>query len=374
MSRLERVKCALFGIAARRAATGCLKAVCLMMLILLAIAWTIDLAQYFPGIRRQAKTEDIPLAQIILPYLWLRTADILVRLLPFAIFFGIYFAELMRRLRLDAVIFTTSGSSPMRQLAPVLAFSLAAGLFLNKLEADWRPTTVAAQVELGHGAYAERYAPRWIENVWLLTGDTAIQATIMRGRPAEMRDVLIFAGINSPQLKSIYSAAHAAPVPEMPGSWLLSDVEIWDDTSGTPESSPMPNQILEIGILPVQIASHGVATFFIPGPQLRKLAALKHDPALAADARTSIWRRRTAWLIPPALASLAVALARRGFSGRMPNIPRIVAMGVGGLGAVVLIRVFRVMGELGALSAPAAVFGSLAALFAIAFWLTWRES
>ena len=373
MNGLAGARAALFGVAARRAAGDYLKAVSLIMFILLAVAWTIDLAQYFPGIRKQAHADLIPLWKIALPYLWHRTADILVRLLPFATFFGVYLAEVTRRLRLESAILSASGSSPTRQLAPLLAFSLAAGIFLNKLEADWRPAAVAAQIELGHGAYADRYAPRWIRDVWFVSGDTAVRATIMRGKSAAMRDVLIFTGIKSPELMSIHAAKHAAPVANMPGIWRLSGVEIWSDALGTQGSAPAPDQTLGMGILPVQVMSHGIATFFLPSGQLRDLAALTQDPAWAADAQTSIWRRRTAWLVLPALALLAAALARRSFSGRTPVIPRMVAMGVSGLGAVVLVRVFRVMGELGTVPGPIAVFGSLAILYALGFWLTWRE-
>ena len=77
--------------------------------------------------------------------------------------------------------------------------------------------------------------------------------------------------------------------------------------------------------------------------------------------------------MPGALALLAVCLAQNGYSGRQPNVPRLIAMAVFGYIVVTSIKVFWALGELGAMPAAAAVITSVVSILAIGLFLLRRQ-
>lgn len=359
---IDRLVTTFFGIATRRALRDYVAHVALMVFILMIIAWTIDLAGSFPGIRKDAAAREVPVWQITLPYLAYRAADILARTMPMACFFGVFLAEFRRRGRLETVIYAVGGASPVRLLAPVVLFGLMVGTLQHQLEARWRPAAVAAQVELGHGSYARRFAKRWTWHYpWFISGDTAVRAMVLRDDEPAMRDLLIFKGLRAGDLQQVYSANRAEPT-GTPGEWRLSDAQLWDIAAGSDGYVALAETTIELDLIPEQLRYLDIPGFYLPDAPLRAIARMRDATRSAADADVAIWRRRTAWALPGVVALLAVVLAKSGYSGRRPNIPWLIGLALAGYIAVISIKVLWSVGELGALPGWLSVCGSLAYL------------
>lgn len=282
---------ALFGIATRRAVYDYLRFVALIMFILLAIAWTIDLAEHFGIIRRDAEAKGIAVYRILLPYLTYRSADMITRMLPMACFFGVFLAEIGRRARLETVILHAAGASPYRAIAAVLIFGVMVGALQQRLEGNWRPAAVAAQVDLGHGDYAERFTKVWLNGyAWFLDGDTAVRAQVLRDDPPAMRNVLIFTGLREPRLQTIYAAERVDPAGE-PFLWRLRGVEKWDAAAGEDSSVAVPDLTLRLDLIPEQLTHYSVPAFYLPTAPLLKMRQLNSAPRTVIDAKVALWRR-----------------------------------------------------------------------------------
>lgn len=367
------VRRALTGRTTRRALMDYLKMVALIMVVLLMIAWAIDLADNLNAIRRDARARDVPVLSLLAPYLTYRTADMVTRMLPMACFFGVYLAEIGRRLRLETVILKAAGASPLRLLAGVLLFAVLTGVLQHKLENTWRPAAVVAQVELGHGAYARRFSLDWTtEHRWVVTGDVAIRGQVRRAPPGTMRDVLIFVGIRSHRLETIYAADRLVPGAE-PGEWIAKQGTRWQATADGERVEPFESRSLTLDLIPEQIAHIGVPAFYLPAPALHAIATMRDAPT-APGADLAIWQRLSAWTLPGTFALLAFCLANAGFSGRRPDIPRLVALACLGYVSVVSVKVFWALGELAVISAPVAVFASVGLVWALSLWLLRRQS
>jgi len=372
MINLTLLQSALFGIATRRAVVDYLRMVLLILFILIAIAWTIDLAQYLPQIRDKAATDDTPLWQILLPYLTYRSADMVTRMLSMACFFGVFLAEIARRARLETVILTAAGAGPARMLSAVLIFGLGMGALNHMLETRWRPAAVAAQVELGLGAYGGRFRVLWInEHAWFMSPDMAIRAQVLRADPPALRDVLIFTGLREPRLTDIYAVDRAAPTQTLK-DWHLEGVEQWDASAGRATSQKIDDLTLTLDLTPDELSYYGIPGFYLPTEPLTRLAHVQ-DPVTSTGAQVALWRRRTVWVLPGALALLAVCLSQLGYSGRQANYPKLIAMAVLGYAAVVSIKVLWAVGALGGLAPWLAASGSGLAILTLSAALVWRK-
>lgn len=350
----DRLRGALFGLATRRAAIDYAIAVGLILFILLMVAWTIDLAQHLPSIQNKAQSEGRPLAPLALKYLGLRSVDMVARLLPMACFFGAFLAEIRRRLTLEAVILFASGATPLRLFAALFWVGLALGALQTALEARWRPAAIWVQVDLGLGAYAHRFGPRWVDdNHWFLMDDMAIRGSFRRAADPHFRNAYIFEGLSAEVLSRVYSAKTVTPVNGGAG-WRLSGVTVWnaEDASGQPSE----DIILDLDLVPEMLQYSGVQEFNLPAPALRALSQMPSGPPYPG-VRLAEWRRLTAWLLPVSLLVLGVTLARSGFDGRRANVPQLIGLAAIGYVLVVSIKVFWQLGELGSLAAPLAASG-----------------
>jgi len=364
---------ALFGIAARRALMDYVRMTGLILFILLITAWTIDLAQNFPRIRTDATRREVSVVSIVFPYLGYRAVDIITRMLPMACFFGVFAAEIMRRFRLETVILKAAGASPLRLLGAVLLFAIVTGALQTRLEQSWRPAAIQAQVALGHGSYARRFRQDWrLTNDWLVSGDTAVRARLRRDTPPAMRDVLIFTGINAPELKTIYAAERVVPG-DTPYEWRLQKGSKWQATDGAETSESFDELTLTLDLIPEQISFVAVPAFYIPSEPLRAIATMRNAPTAAA-ADVAIWRRLTAWTLPGTFALLAFLLVSFGFSGRTANYPRLIALAFLGYVSVVSVKVFWALGELGAVAAPMSVLATVGAVWGLSAILLYRQS
>lgn len=347
-------------IATRRALTDYLKFVGLVLFILLTIAYTIDLAEHFPRIRRTADHRGVSLPSLLGPYLAQRGADIVTRMLPVAIFFGTFLAEIARRLRLETVILAAAGASRLRAHAGVIWLALLLGGANWALEAHLRPAAIWAQVETGLGDYASRFKRSWRHEVWFVLGDTAIRADVLRDANPEMRNLLIFDGVRSAQLGTITGAERAVPT-ATPYIWHLTGVTRWEAVfEGNARISRQDSADMVLELIPEQLQYRRVAPFYLPNEPLRRLAALRAPPeGLEAAVASARWRRWTAWILPGIIALLGASMAHPGFDGRRVLIPRLIALAVFGYAYVVSIRAFWTLGELGSLAAPVAICAPL---------------
>jgi len=351
---MGRLQSGFFGMTVRRAVYDYLRAVGLILFILLAVAWTIDLARHFPSLRAAAMSREDTLLGLLAPYLLHRGADIVARLLPMACLFGVLLAEIMRRRRLESVILEAAGFSTLRKLAALLWLALILGTLQGMLESRWRPAAVFAQIESGFGNYAGRYRREWQRTpVWFVGDARAVKAEVRRTDDPELRNLLIFEGIREPRLTRVLSAARGFPL-QKPLHWRLEDIQIWNvDAEGSPPTA-VASMEMQLDLIPEQISYYGIQEFNIPSPTLGALAT-RLDAPNAAAIQTAVWRRQTAWLLPGAFALLAAAMAQLVFEGRQLMVPRLIVLAGLGYVAVVSVKVMWALGELGTLPAPAAV-------------------
>lgn len=345
------------GRATRRASVDALLGVLVVLMLLAGIAYTIDLASQFAAIRTAAEAQDRALMALVLPYLGQRGVDILARMLPTAVFFGVFLVEIRRRMRLESVILAASGVSPWRGFAALIWMGLILGGVLWLLEARLRPPAVWAQVESGLGGYADRFPAGWSSEVWLVAGDVALRAEVLRSTAPEMRDVLLFDGLAEASLRQVLSAETARPVG--PGQWALTGVTRIDPATGTP--APQPDQIAALDLIPEQLRYRGFVELLLPSEALRALQAMQPPPANAAWADVELLRRATMWLYVPLIALIAAAVVPFGFEGRAVRVPRLIAFAAAGYFYVTAVKVVGRLGALDVIEPRLSVLGPLVA-------------
>ncbi len=355
---LERLRTAFLGIATRRALIEYLLAVLAVLFILTMVAYTIDLARIFPSIRWQATYQETTLPSVLLPYLWQRGIDIVTRMLPVAVFFGPFLAEISRRMRLESVILATAGAGPGHRLAALLWLALILGGLLTGLEARWRPEAIQAQVKTGLGDYGERYRDRWLDGRWIVSGDIAMRADMKRGTEPEMRNLLVFSGIGATELTSVLGAERAVPT-DTPDVWRLEGVSEWTPATGADLLTARSTET-ELLLTTAQLAHFGIAPYILSTAELRELARAPTATHYLPGIRTALWQRRLAVFLPGAVAFLAVAFAALGFDGRRMLYPRLIALAAGGYILTVSIKVFWALGQQGTVAPSTAVITAIA--------------
>lgn len=330
-----------------------------IMLLLLIIALSIDLADHFPAVRRTATKTNTPLLATLLPYMLYRAADIVTRLLPMACFIGIFLAEILRWRRLEAVLLATSGLSPLRALAPVLVFGLLFGSVQMGLENFLRPAAVFRQVTLGIGDYAGRFERGLTGGrKWIVSQNDALIAQVFKTDAPALIDVELFRGINQKTLTSILTAKRAIPM-DQPGVWQFQNGLLWDFSAGQSggqsggQSTIRPTAFekldITLDLIPEHLTYFNIPGFYIPAPNLAPLARRPDTPAYDA-ARVAVWRRYTALLLPMVYALLGASLAQAGYSGRLVNIPRLLTLAFIGYISIVSVKTLWELGELGVVS------------------------
>jgi len=364
MQVLDWFRVVLFGLAVRRAVTDYLRLTGLIMFILLMVAWTIDLAEHFPKLRAGAETRGVSLLSLLAPYLGYRSVDMITRLLPMACFFGVFLAEIFRRLRLESVILAAAGASPVYMLSAVLWLALILGSLQNMMEARWRPAAVLAQVDMGFGSYAARYRRTWLNTPqWFVDENTTMRAQIKRTDQPELRNILVFQGLQEAELQGVIAADHGYPT-EVPMIWRLDDVRLWDTQDVGAEPTALDTMTIKVDLVPLQLSFFDIPEVNIPTDVLLTLAELTNAPN-ARTIQSALWRRYTAWLLPPAVALMAIIMANAGFLGRVPVISRHIALAATGYVSVVMIKVFWALGELAVLSVPLSIFAPILLILAL---------
>ncbi len=340
---------ALFGIAVRGVFWQHMRSIGFVMFVLLVVAVSIDLTENLDSLGDKARETDKPLAHILLPYLGYRTVDIVTRLLPMACLAGAFFAELMRRQRLEDVIYAAAGTSPALTLWALVLVGILTGGIQATLEAKIRPEAVFQQVDLGVGKYARWWHPRETGYRWFIDGDRALRARVLVGPSPELRDATLFVGIIQPNLETLITSPRVSPG-KTPGTWQFHTAEVWqrgiDDTlSSTNEDSFM----LSFPLLAEDLEYLGVGAFNLPKKALNTLRTTARAER-KADIDTAIMRRFTAFLLPGVFILLGASLAQSGYKGRLFAPARLIALAALGYVSVVSVKVFWTLGEFATVS------------------------
>ncbi len=357
----------LLRISTARAVIDYLKLISLIMLILLVIAWSIDLARYLPDVRAGAEARGQALLLLLPTYLFFRTAEFVTKFFPIAVLFGVFLAEIWRRVNLESVVLVASGMTLRQRAAPLLILGLMTGLVQGSMEAWLRPAAMMAHIEMGIGSPADRFQPGLTGHVWFVTSDATVRARVMRDEASELRDALIFTGLREAQFDAVYAADRLVPT----GThleWRLSGVERWEGGTGGGESTPVDDLTLKLDLIPEQLRYLFLSEFYWPTTSLQRLAELREAHNVAA-ADLALWRRVTYWFLPGALAFMAVGLAHRGFIGRRPILPRLIALAVFGHMTVVSVRVLWAVGKHGLIPAPLAASATVVFALLVGFIL-----
>jgi lipopolysaccharide export LptBFGC system permease protein LptF len=359
---------ALFGIAARRALALYVKVTALVMTMFLIIAWAIDLAQNLDGVLARAVELERSGPVLLATYLGFRTVDIVTRLFPVACFIGVFAAELYRLFNRETTILAAAGWSPRQTLVAVAAFACLSGALQGALERWWRPAAVFAQADLELGAYGGRFKRGVLaEKRWLVVNDTTLRARIVRADRPEFRDVELYRGVVSGDLRDVIVARKAEPLGQG-GFWRFHDVDLWaslppeDRTGdeGEPGSEGYAEQPLylisrystldiRLDVLPSTLTYFDIPAFYLPQQPLERMAA-DDNPLKGPDVDAALWRRIAAFFLPGAYALLGASLAPIAGSGRIVSPARIVGLALCGYFALVATKVSWAMGEIGALS------------------------
>ncbi|SDU33732.1 LptF/LptG family permease [Stappia sp. ES.058] len=365
---IVRSRAAIFGIAGRRALALYLKVTGLVMLMFLIIAWAIDLAQTLEGVLARADDLGRSGSALLAAYLGYRAVDIVTRLFPVACFIGLFAAELYRLFNRETTIMAAAGWSPRQTLLVVAAFACLSGALQGGLERWWRPSAVFAQAELQLGAYGARFSKGALSDKrWLVVNGNVLRARVVRTDEPELRDVELYRGVVSGDLRDVLVARKAEPSGQ-PGFWRFHDVDLWANLPGgergEPDREADPDAYAEhplylisryatldvrLDVLPETLTYFGIPAFYLPQAPLERLAA-DDNPLKGPDVDAALWRRVVAFFLPGAYALLGASLAPIAGSGRIVSPARIVGLALCGYFALVVTKVSWAMGEIGALS------------------------
>lgn len=363
---------ALTGRAMRMALREHIGAFLAVMFVLLFVALMIDFADSFDSIR--AAAEGGSLGATIGKYTLYRGADILTRLMPVAALLGAFLAEIRRRALLETVILSAAGVSALPTIAALCWIGAVSGGLLWKLERDWRPAAVFAQVELGAGDYARRYEPGLTDDQhWFVREDSALSGRVLVGPQPELREVSYFIGLNGGGFDRLIRAASVRPLGG--GLWEFQDADIWTLTpDGRLIGNPADTLELPLWFQPNRLTYLHPSPYYLPQRVLMARAAVDGDNPYI---QTTIWRRRTAWLLPGLFAILGATLAMTGFRGRVTRVPILVGMAFGGYMVTLSLKIFWALGEQGAMPVQLAVLippGLALAITGVLQWLLNREA
>lgn len=359
-------------LAVRMALAAHLRMLVLLLAVLLTVALTIDYAESFGDLVRVAFERDLPLGGVTARYTLYRVIDMLTRLMPVAVLLSAFLTEILRRTRQETVILAAAGASVRPTVTALVGLGLGLGMLQGALETRLRPWAVFAQVDLGAGAYARRFAPHASDAPqWFVLGDQAVQATVISGARPELRDLRLFRGLSDAGFDDLILSERAVPLGRN-GAWVLTRPVVWR-TEGRALLRLPDRPLAETYALDLpaaRVAYHGVAGFYLPDAPLRALIERVPD----GDLGTALARRQAAPVLPGVFLLLGAALALTGFAGRMTRIVRLGAAALTGYAATVALKAFWALGEFGTVAPAVAVWTPLAGALGLAVLLLARLS
>lgn len=337
------------GVARRMIVMTHLQAIAFVMFVLLTVAIAIDLTETLDEVRAHVAETGQSLPLVLAQYLSYRAADIVTRLLPMACLAGAFVAELLRHQRMENVILAAAGAGPGMFLASMLWVGGIVGGAQVALEGWLRPAAVFAQTDLGIGSYAHRFRRGESDPRWFLDGNRAMRARVLRDTNPELREVMVFEGVDEPALRSITQADRAIPG-ATDQEWILENVVVWSPSGGQvlfPERHD--RLVLQFPLRQAHLEYHDIWSFYLPNAALRQIATLEGTPK-TADGQTAVARRYLALFLPGVFALLGASLAQAARSGRLIAWWRLLALGTLGYVTLVSVKAFWSLGEMGTMA------------------------
>jgi len=267
---------------------------------LLAIALTIDIWPQFRLVTDGAGA--LGSVWRIAKFAALRTPDLLSPLLPFAIFLGVVWSEVVHTQAGERMLVWNSGRSYVQCLTPALALGLIVGIAQFVTDAWLGPAAMQVQMQerLGkNGIRLDRTRPSGSH--WITSPDGLVRTEIIYGPPPTLRNLTIYSLDSRGSLSEVESAASATPLGG--DHWLLRHGHYWladilangmadnrtqmtlgDMTAET--LIPFELRVAELKISPLWLSNVGIDPQYLTLPVLRKLSFAQADPLQKARYRT----------------------------------------------------------------------------------------
>jgi lipopolysaccharide export system permease protein len=328
---------------------------------LLLVALTIDLSAQLPGIlSARPEAGRLEVAVLLGWYLLLRSADILARNLPLAIYLAVMWCEFTHTLSSERVAVGVAGRSPLQCLIPGLAFGFVFGCVQLTLDLWLRPAAVMAQASEHLGNYGDRFDRRPTETIrWIRTGNDLISARLDFGPPATLRDVTLYRLEADLQPREVTIARAAVPA-DQPSTWEFTDGYYWELTAPAPPAAsagqaganvrpspprPFARRELALDVDPLWLANFGIDGKYLPQRILSSLAASISPGFSKSDYRTWVQVRYARGLFVLGMALLGASLGQMSLT-RLPRLYGLLAMLLAGYTCQVAQKALEILGEL----------------------------
>lgn len=309
-----------------------LKHVFMVSCALLAIALTIDIWPQFQMLT-EGETAFGAIGQVA-RFAVLRSPDLLSPLMPFAIFLGVVWSEIVHTQSGERMLIWNSGRSHIQCLAPAVALGIILGLGQFLVDGYLGAAAMGVQMHERLGKNGIRLdRARSSGSHWISSPDGLIRTEVTYGPPTVLRNLTIYTLDTRGGLSEVESAASATPLGN--DRWLLENGHYWladilangsrDDrmqvTVGEMNAEdliPFTRRIAELKISPLWLSELGIEPQYLSLPVLRKLSHDEVDPLERARYRTRVQTIYADIVFPGLMAVLAALLSIRAFAYRTP--------------------------------------------------------
>jgi lipopolysaccharide export LptBFGC system permease protein LptF len=358
---LRRMFPAPFGWHAKYMLAAYLRDTFLVISVVLVVALSIDLAGYLGSVLTRVTDEGILGSSLFLGwYIAMRSVDKAAEFLPFAIFFGVYLAEIRQTMSRERLIVLITGRAPLQCLAPLIWFAMLVGVLEIILVFYLRPAVVTMQTAAHLGEYGEKFDRSLTsKRKWLVAGDDIVQAKINFSSPPALLDVRLFRMDSEHHLREIIDAKSATPTNDA-GLWLFRDGQRMTAEPGPASSateSPGPKeraqvsngpsfarQSMALEIDPLWLSYSGIPAKFLPVGIFRALGDVRFQPD--SEYRTWAQARFSIPLAAAGMSLLAGSLCLMLLANEL-RLPVLLFIGICGFAAHVLTTLFVLLGEHG---------------------------
>jgi len=352
-----------FGWHTKYVLTAYLRDTFIVMSVVLVVALSIDLSRYLGGVLTAARDDTVLGSALYVGwYLAMRSIDRITEFLPFAVFFGVYWAEILQTMSRERLIVLITGRAPLQCLAPLIWFSLLMGGLELVLVVYLRPAAVMKQSAAHLGEFGQRFDRSLTsEKKWIAAGDSLIQAKIDFSLPPVLHDVRLFRMDSEHRLREIIDARSATPIDDS-GLWLFRDgqrrlIEPRPGVSSSATQLPKPpefaedsdqfsfaRQAIALKIDALWLRYFGIPAKYLPIEIFRAIA----DVGFAPDSEYRTWAQAR-FSVPVAAAGMALlagSLCLMLLASEI-RLPVLFAIGVAGFAAHLLTTLFLVLGDHG---------------------------
>jgi lipopolysaccharide export LptBFGC system permease protein LptF len=291
---------------------GYLTRTTIVMLTLLAVALTVDLAKYQDQVLSAGDLENsLDRVRQLVWYCGLRSFDIVTRMLGIATFLGVLWWEFSLNGSRERVAIWNAGVTRLGELVPALVFALVLTGVQASLEFWLRPATVQIQIEAGLGAYGTRYGGSDADRtVWFMAGDDLVAAKIDKEPPASLRDLIVYRLTDGNRLRGVVTARSATPT-DRADIWTFTSVRHWEASGPSGRLVAGPARARMEGPLetdPLWLEFRHVPAMYLPQADLVRLVERKSVGVAPGDYATWEQARYARSLLPALFALVAFTI------------------------------------------------------------------